>query len=565
MKKRITQWAVVMLVATIGILHTFAQAGTTAEAILQANLRATTDTNSTKVGEISSGTLYPILGKSDLYPWLLLGDPSTLQPIGWVYQDLVTIRGNLNAVPVSGLIVDPNAAFTTSNPTPTYDTVAPPAISATLTPPPSPTLSFNVAGVVRGEVNIRYGPGVDYPRVGVAIAGERFEISGYHTQYPWVQIRYETSPNGYAWIARDLLDIQGNIFNLPAISDGVLNLPTLTPTPSVVMSSNLSGEESVPVSPAFARLGEQIWELMLRNRFDPQTSRFGALFLMDLQTGEAITFGNDVAYSGTSVNKIPILVRLYGSLNEPPNAQVATDIANTMICSENVATNRLLNIIGNGDDFSGAEAVTNFMSQLGMTNSFLLSPYVADPNKPPVPTRPIRYPTTNVDQVRANPDLSNQITVDEMGWLLADVYQCAYGDGGALINNFPDQYEPRECRQMLHVMSNNTVDGLLKAGIPEGVRVAHKHGWIDTTHSNAGVFFTEGGDFVMVMMVYQPSWLLFTESLPVIAESARLAYNYFNPTAPLEQIRDGIIPEAPTCNFANTPLITDLRQPIWDR
>lgn len=562
MKRTLLALAVLLLLA-LGTWWSAAQAVATAEALGQANLRAATDTNSVKVGEITSGTVYPVIGRSEFFPWVLLGDPNTQQPIGWVYQDLVTIRGALNAVPISTLILDPATLVTAppaaapNNPQPTSAPLAQP--TATLTP------TYSVTGTVRGEVNVRYGPGVDYPRVGVANAGERFELSGYHTQYPWVQVRYANSPNGYAWIARDLLDIQGNIFTLPAISDGVLVLPTLTPTPSVVLSSNLHSGEAVPISPAFARLGEQIWELMLRNRFDPQTSRFGALFLMDLQTGEAITFGNDIAFSGTSVNKIPILVRLYGTLNEPPNAQTATDIANTMICSENVATNRLLSIIGNGNEFTGAEEVTRFMNALGMKNSFLLSPYVTDPQKPPIPPRPIRYPTTGVDQVRAQPDLSNQLTVDEVGWLLADVYQCAYGDGGILLEKFGDLYEPRECRQMLHVMSNNTVDGLLKAGIPEGVRVAHKHGWIDTTHSNAGIFFTEGGDFVMVMMVFQPSWLLFSESLPVIAESARLAYNYFNPSAPMPAIRDGIIPEAPTCNFANTPLITDLRQPIWDK
>jgi beta-lactamase class A len=156
------------------------------------------------------------------------------------------------------------------------------------------------------------------------------------------------------------------------------------------------------------------------------------------------------------------------------------------------------------------------------------------------------------------------LAVDDMGWLLASMYQCAYQNKGMLLEKFGGKYEARECRQMLHVMSNNTVDALLKAGVPANTRVAHKHGWINDTHSNAAVFFTPGGDYVMVMILHQPTWLDFTESLPVMAESSRLVYNYFNPTAPQETIRDGFIPEAGTCNFANTPLITDLRQPIWD-
>jgi len=87
---------------------------------------------------------------------------------------------------------------------------------------------------------------------------------------------------------------------------------------------------------------------------------------MDLQTGEAITFGEDAAFSATSINKIAILARLYATLPTPPTENVATDIANTMICSDNAATNRLLSIIGGGDEYQGADEVTRFTRSLGI-------------------------------------------------------------------------------------------------------------------------------------------------------------------------------------------------------
>jgi beta-lactamase class A len=285
---------------------------------------------------------------------------------------------------------------------------------------------------------------------------------------------------------------------------------------------------------------------------------------MDLQTGEAITFGNEYAFSGTSINKVPILARLYADLEAPPDSILAANIANTMICSENTATNRLLAEIGNDDEFLGAEEVTRFMRQLGLENTFLTAPYTIDPNNPPVPPRPISLPQTEADQIKSEPDPSNQMTVDEMGWMLASMYQCGYESKGALIENFNNTYSPRECRQMLHVMSSNTVDALLKAGVPENTRVAHKHGWIPDTHGNAAVFFTPGGNYVLVMMLHQPEWLFFEESLPVIAEVSRTVYNYYNPTAPQQTIRDGFIPETADCNFAGSPLIQDLMRTAWD-
>jgi SH3-like domain-containing protein len=543
--------------------------GVTAEALGQANLRATTDVNADLLGSIEAGTRYPVIGRSEFFPWLLLGDPVTAAPMGWVFAELVSVQGSLNNVPFSSLVVSGAAATDTPQPAPIETATATPGlvgVAIPLQPTASPTLDLSrvVSGLVNGEVNVRFGPGVDYPRIGVAFAGERFEITAYHTQLPWLQIRYPDAPNGFGWVARDLLDVQGDVFSLPAISQTSFNLPTLTPTPPAVQLSARDGLPAVPLSPEFAALADRLWNIVLTNGFDPQTSRFGALFVMDLQTGQAFTFGSEYAFSGTSINKVAILNRLYGTLTAPPDTRTAIDIANTMICSENVATNRLLSVIGNGDVYAGANETTALLRRLGLEKSFLTAPFTIPGATPQPPTSPILLPTTEADQTKANPDLSNQLSVDDMGWLLAGMYQCAYQNSGPLLENFDGQYEPRECRQMLHVMSNNTVDALLKAGVPEDIRVAHKHGWINDTHGNAAIFFTPGGDYVVVMMLHQPSWLFFNESLPVIAEVSRTIYNYYNPDNPLDEVREGFIPEAPTCNFAGTPLIDDLMQLYFD-
>ena len=130
---------------------------------------------------------------------------------------------------------------------------------------------------------------------------------------------------------------------------------------------------------------------------------------------------------------------------------------------------------------------------------------------------------------------------------------------GPLIDNFDGAFTPQECRKMLYIMSENTVDGLLKAGVPADIRVSHKHGWISDTHGNAGVFFTPGGDYVMVMMLYEPSFLQFVQSLPALAETSRMVYNYYNPSQPLNAVREGYIPEANQCNYtAADPIVENL-------
>jgi uncharacterized protein YraI len=556
------------MIFAIGAVVALAQSTPVAEAILQANLRATTDVSSDQVGTIANGTRYPVVGRSEFFPWLLLGDPTSNQPIGWVFAELVTVQGSLSSVPFSTVVI--TSATATPPPTASLPPSATPQLVGVVipeTPAPSatPDLSNVISGQLSGEVNIRFGPGVEYDRVGIGRAGDQFEITAWHTQLPWLQVRYPNSPNGLAWIARDLLEVNGEVFALPSISQTAFNLPTLTPTAPVLQSSRILGGTPVPISSDFAALGSQLWDIILSNGFDPATSRFGALFVMDLETGEAISFGGEYAFSGTSIQKVNILNRLYGLLNNPPDIGLATDIANTMICSENVATNRLLARVGGGDVWQGAADVTQFGRDLGFEYTFITAPYTIPGRTPEPPTISIELPQTGADQTKANADLSNQLTVDEMGQLLGSIYQCAYQDGGPLLERFGEQYDPRECRQMLHVMSNNTVDALLKAGVPEDTRVAHKHGWINDTHGNAAVFFTPGGDYVIVMMLFQPEWLNFQESLPVIAEVSRQVYNYYNPEAPMPAIRDGFIPEAGTCNFAGTPLIDDLTAATFDQ
>jgi uncharacterized protein YraI len=546
--------------------------GVTAEAIGSANLRSVPGLDGELLGEILAGTQYPVIGRSEFYPWVLLGDVINAAPIGWVFQDLVTIHGNLASVPVSSQEVVPGQSapiqtplgMATSTLLPDVQ-MTPPAgqtFDATFTPTPTPTLPTGIYGVAGAEINVRYGPGTDYQPLARAFAGDTFLITGYHTQFPWVQVAFEDSPNGFAWIAMEILDIQGNVYETQQISTTNFNLPTLTPTPAMRSSSNIPGGQAVPVSDTFGALGDSLWDFILSRGFVLETSRFGALYLQDLQTGEAITYGNDIAFSGTSINKIAILLAYFGVMDTSPDLADARDIANTMICSENVATNRLLSAVGNGDALLGAENTTQLMRDLGMTRTFITAPYdttTALATSTPMPRAP-QIPRTDADQIRSNPNPTNQMTVEEMGWLLANVYQCAYNESGPLIDNFDGAFTSQECRKMLYIMGENTVDGLLKAGAPEGIRVAHKHGWVTDTHGNAGVFFTPGGDYVMVMMLHEPVFLNFvSDSLPTLAHTSMRVFNHYNPLIGLTEPREGYIPTPDQCNYGtNDPIVQNL-------
>jgi hypothetical protein len=82
-----------------------------------------------------------------------------------------------------------------------------------------------------------------------------------------------------------------------------------------------------------------------------------------------------------------------------------------------------------------------------------------------IPTSPrnrVTAPITTADQLQTNPDPFNQLTVDELGWMLQSIYQCAKDGSGALINAFGMAYNQRECQQMLYLMSGNSIGALLE-------------------------------------------------------------------------------------------------------
>ncbi len=520
------------------------ETGVTAEAIGQANLRAEPGVGSAQVGEIFAGLRYPVVGRSEFYPWILLGDPTTSQPIGWVFKDLVNVQGDINLVPFSTIEIGEQ----TATPTPQLPVVTlPPEITQTATPPGAsaatlpPLPNTSVTGVVNGEINIRYGPGPDYNRIGVAQAGERFVITARHTQVPWLRVLYTDSPNGFGWVYEPLLEIEGNIYELPSVSRTDLNLPTLTPTQPVFQAVNSQDGTPISLSEEFQTLGDRIWNMTLRAGFDPETSRFGAFFLLDLQTGESLTFGNEVAFSGMSINKIAILAQIYNILGGQPNASEARTIASMMICSENSSSNNVLTMIGGGDDYLGAQNVTAFLRDIGLENTFIVAPFHIEGVSTP---QPVRLPITDADQIKANPDGTNQLTVNEIGSLLGNIYQCAYDESGEFLENESvDSLTPADCRSMIRVMSENHIGELIEAGVPAGTTVAHKHGWIDDVHGDAGIVFTPGGNYVLVMALYNPVWLDYLESFPLMGEISREVYNYYNPNTPMDAIRGEDVPE----------------------
>lgn len=261
---------------------------------------------------------------------------------------------------------------------------------------------------------------------------------------------------------------------------------------------------------------------------------FASVFILDLQTGEEVRINSDVAVSALSIMKIAIFVQTYRALDNPPNDYEQELLLSTATASSNHSANLLLHIIAGQDNtYEGAAVLTREMRHMGMTNSFMAVPYDAAV----VPSRPGTYatPANENPTINTNPDLTMQTTAEDIGGLLAMLYYCAKGEGG-LLAIYPGEITQEECQAIVDLMVQNVEGNLIRFGVPDGVRVSHKHGWSFNEHGDAGIVYSPGGDFVIYTLLAQPEsdWLSSEYSFPFLWEISRSAYNYFNPDNPFE-------------------------------
>jgi beta-lactamase class A len=255
-----------------------------------------------------------------------------------------------------------------------------------------------------------------------------------------------------------------------------------------------------------------------------------SIYIQDLQTGDEININANLPVSGMSVLKIPIVLETMRILDPPLNIEQTDLISATLLDSGNDSANRLLSTIAGQDNpYLGADMMTESMEQLGLANTFMVTPYELDPRSN---RRSKETPANSRPDIGTNPDPNMQTTAEDIGALLAMLYYCAENEGGALIAAFDGDISPAECGATLDVLSQNFIGSLIEEGVPPETRVAHKHGWIGDTHGDAGIVYTPEGDYVIVMFLYQPNWLEWEVSSPLMADIARATYNYFNFDAP---------------------------------
>jgi hypothetical protein len=122
-----------------------------------------------------------------------------------------------------------------------------------------------------------------------------------------------------------------------------------------------------------------------------------------------------------------------------------------------------------------------------------------------------------------------QTTPRDMGTVLAMLVECSEGKG-KLLETYPDQYTPAECKQALDFLSLNEVTELVVGGLPEGTKAVHKHGYVPDTHGDVAAIWGSDGPYILSVFLYSPGWLMWDLSNPTMKALSRAAWNYFADT-----------------------------------
>jgi hypothetical protein len=188
-----------------------------------------------------SGVVGDLTGSAEPLPTRTPRPTFTPTPAGAAFVN-VDINTDPTAIPVQEQPTASAPAPESPLPTPVGE-----AIEQDPTPEPAPTeppVEENsgppVVTIVQ-NMNVRTGPGTNYPIAGPGPAGEKSTVVGRNADNSWVQVEYPVTADGAGWVYADLVQIDGDLSQVDVVQ--VAAPPPPPPAPEVPQ------EEAAPPPP----------------------------------------------------------------------------------------------------------------------------------------------------------------------------------------------------------------------------------------------------------------------------------------------------------------------------
>jgi beta-lactamase class A len=245
------------------------------------------------------------------------------------------------------------------------------------------------------------------------------------------------------------------------------------------------------------------------------------------QNGADISTNPDIAFTTASIVKIPIMTSIFRRINEDEDAESLNLLQKMIIESGNDPADWVMERVIHSS--LAPLEITADMQTLGLENTFLAGEFgLGSPL-----LKVYNTPANTREDVTTDPDLYNQSTPSDIGMLLEDIYLCADNGQGTFKAVFGDEITQTECQIMIDYLAQNKMPSLLEAGVPDVTEVAHKHGWVTyngimQTLGDAGIIFSPGGDYILVIFLYHPQQLIWDNASFLVGQLSAAIYNFYN-------------------------------------
>ncbi len=259
-----------------------------------------------------------------------------------------------------------------------------------------------------------------------------------------------------------------------------------------------------------------------------------AIYLHDLETGETLGINENTVFSGASVMKVPIMIYVFSKLGKL-NEQQREWMENVIVNSDNLDANALLAaaVGGQGTEaaLEGVNEMTVMLQELGLQHTYQLIPYesaewLIQQSKFPKggPAREGEPPFTAADKYL-------RTTPREMGQLFVMLAQCADGTG-PLLEKYSDTISEALCDEMMAWLERPHDEERMVAGIPDGIKVAHKGGWIEDMQGDVGIVSSPNGRYVAAIYIWRANGYasnIHASPSPYLGDFSHTIYTFFNP------------------------------------
>lgn len=222
---------------------------------------------------------------------------------------------------------------------------------------------------------------------------------------------------------------------------------------------------------------------------------FAGIWIHDLTSGRVGAWNHTARFPAASTVKLGVLI---GALDRygprPERSGPAYDMAMLARWSSNLAANRLLELLGNGDVDAGRAIVESRLRRMGATQSSYPGEYRVGTSRHPL--APGEPPLVS----------SRTTTARDLGRILASLHAAANGVSRGRRQTQLSRHEARVgLAMLLRSLSTGDNVGLFRRALPPGTPAAQKHGWISSARHSAAIVYANRGPVVVVLLTYRES------------------------------------------------------------